>query len=94
MIVYKDTKGYETRSDKPNANWTNEDVYVVEDGSELANKIIDNYPYYDFVIEGDRLVDVVSTERPKPEIKISEQEELENYVLDLDYRVAMMEIGL
>ena len=69
MIIYKD-KGFETRSDMPNGDWTGEASYIVPDGSELANKIVAFYPYYDFVLDSNgQLIDVVETERPEePEV--------------------------
>lgn len=63
MIIYEN-KGVETRSDKPNEDWTGEALYVVPDGSELAQKIIQNYPYYDFVVQDGRLTDITPTGEP------------------------------
>lgn len=63
MILYAD-KGFETRSDMPNEDWTGNALYVVADGSELAQKIMQLYPYYEFVLEDGRLVDVQAIERP------------------------------
>lgn len=94
MIVYKD-KNYETRADKPNENWTAKDVYVVEDGSELANKIIASYPYYEFVLSDGELIDIAPAERPEPEPdEPTEFEQLSNHVLDVDFRVVMLEMGM
>jgi hypothetical protein len=69
MIINKITKGIQTRSDKPNENWLNgEDYFVVQDGTELAKKIISLYPYYDFVTdERDSLIDVIEVEHAQPE---------------------------
>lgn len=65
MIIYS-SKGFEVRSDKPNSDWTGNALYVVPDGSELAKKIISNYPYYDFVTdENGNLIDIEPTERPE-----------------------------
>lgn len=95
MIVFKDTKGFQTRNDKPNENWTILDVYIVEDGSELANKIMENYPHYDFVLSDGALVDITPTERPEPEPEeMSEVEVLADYVMEVDFRVLMIEMGL
>lgn len=85
MIVNKITKSYQTRSDKPNSNWLNEEWYVVPDNSQLASKIIALYPRFDFVTdENDNLVDVVEVPKTDEETKqerITEiKEELE--VLD------------
>lgn len=66
MIIFKEDKSFITRSDKPNENWTNNpDVYVVEDNSELANKIIQAYPHYNFITDGnDNLIDIEVLEMP------------------------------
>ena len=58
MIINKTTKRFQTRSDKPNENWTNEDVYVVDDNSELAQKIQSNYPFFELVVENGELIDI------------------------------------
>jgi len=59
MIVFKD-KGYEARSDKPNEDWTNQALYILPDNSEIAKKIKQYYPNYDFVVNGKgELIDVV-----------------------------------
>lgn len=80
MIIFKQTRGFQSRSDKPNENWTDEDVFVVEDGTDLAKKIIANYPYYDFVLDKEgNLIDITPTERP-PEERL---EALEFAMLDL-----------
>lgn len=66
MIVYAD-KGYQTRSDCPNEDWSGGGAkYVVADGSELALKIERLYPNYDFVEEGGKLADVVEVAPPEP----------------------------
>ncbi|WP_206459473.1 hypothetical protein [Anaerovorax sp. IOR16] len=74
MIIFGN-KGYQTRSDKPNEDWTDEALYVVEDGTELANKIMRLYPYYDFVLENEELVDIIEIESPHPIITSQEQRE-------------------
>lgn len=67
MIIFTD-KGFETRSDKPNSDWTGKAAYVVPDGTALAQKVMDNYPYYDFVLDDNgALIDITPTERPAPE---------------------------
>ena len=58
LIINKTTKRFQTRSDKPNENWTNEDVYVVDDNSELAQKIQSNYPFFELVVENGELIDI------------------------------------
>ena len=63
MILYKD-KRFVTRSDEPNTDFMGDADFVVPDDSELAEKIIQLYPNFDFVIgdDGNKIVDVVATE--------------------------------
>ena len=81
MIIHKNTKSVETRSDIPNVNFGNyDDVFVVDDNSELGIKIIVNQPYFDLVIgvEGN-LIDITPTGRPlEPIPKPKEIELLKN----------------
>lgn len=66
MIVFKNNKGFQIRSDKPYENWTEEDCYVVEDNTVLANKIILAYPYYNFITDSDdSLIDIEVLEKPE-----------------------------
>lgn len=90
MIVYKDNKGFEQRSDKPNENWTdNENVYIVPDDSELAEKIKKAYPYYNFITdENNNLIDIEVLEKPisesREKLTLDEEiEELKQLVADL-----------
>ena len=89
MIFNTETKGFETRSDKPNENWTGDDKWqVIPDGSELANKIIENYPFFDIVKENGQVVDITPTERmvsePTKEEKI---ERLKSELAASDYKI-------
>lgn len=82
MIVNKFNKSFQTRSDMPNNNWLNDDWYCVEDGSELANKIIKLYPRFDFIIdENNNLINVKEREKTETEIK---QERLNEIQLELE----------
>ena len=65
MIIHKDTKSVETRHDCPDSNFGGyENAFVVDDGTELANKIIANYPYFEFVLVDGELTDITPTEIP------------------------------
>lgn len=66
MIINKKTKSILTRSDKPNENWTSQDCYVVDDNSELAKKILQNYPNIEYVVEHGKIVDAKILEAEKP----------------------------
>lgn len=83
MIVNKLNKSFQTRSDKPNSNWLNDDNYIViPDGSELANKIMQYFPRYDFVLdENENVVDVVQV--PKTEEEVN-QEKIEGIKAELN----------
>ena len=64
MILYNN-KHFATRSDHPNDDWVGNADYVIPDGSEMAQKIIDFYPYFEFVFGDDgNIVDIEETERP------------------------------
>jgi hypothetical protein len=87
MIVFKDTKGFQTRSDVPNENWTeNEKVFVIHDQSELAQKIKQSYPYFEFVLDEEgNLIDVTPTEPPpQPPSEPSELDVLKEKVRTQD----------
>lgn len=76
MIVFEN-KGFQTNSLYPDKDWTEKANYLLEDGSELANKIQELYPYYDFVLDGEgNLIDVTAIERP-PEPKPTQQQQRE-----------------
>ncbi|WP_312647582.1 hypothetical protein [Aminipila sp.] len=78
MIVFEN-KGFQTRSDKPNEDWTGEAKFIAEDGTELANKILSLYPYYNFVLDKEgKLIDVVAIEKP-PTPAPTEEEVREKY---------------
>ena len=88
MIIFEN-KGFQTRSDKPDSDWTGKAKYIVPDGTELANKIISLYPWYDFIIdENGDLIDVVEVEHEvvEPEIPVMETEKLR---ADVDFLLVM-----
>ena len=88
MILFED-KGFETRSDKPNEDWTKEALFVVEDNSELANKIIANYPYFDFMLKDGMLFDVNPTEKPPAPI-FPEVPTYEERIVELEALVELL----
>ena len=91
MIIYEN-KGFETNSNFPNTDWTGEALYVVEDGSNIANKIKVLYPYYDFVTdENGRLIDVVEVEHEDTPKTADKFEQLR---ADIDFLAIMMGVEL
>ena len=67
MIIYKD-KHFITNSDHPEDDWIGNADWVIPDDSELAEKIKELYPNFEFVFdENGQPVDVTETEpKPKP----------------------------
>ena len=63
MIVYKDKK-FISNSEYPDTDWVGDADFVIPDGSELAEKIKQAYPYFELVFDGENLVDIEETERP------------------------------
>lgn len=86
MIVNKLNKSFQTRSDKPNSNWLNDDNYIViPDGSALANKIMQYFPRFDFVLdENNNVVDVVQIPKTEEETKQERIEEIKAELNELD----------
>ena len=65
MIVFKN-KTFSTNSLFPNSNWTSEEnVFIINDSSELSGLIKNSSPYFDFILnEGGDLIGITPTERP------------------------------
>lgn len=63
MILYKN-KRFISNSEYPDTDWVGDADFVIPDGLELAEKIKAAYPYFEFVFDGEELVDIVETERP------------------------------
>ena len=75
MILYKD-KRFVTRSDEPNTDFMGNADFVVPDDSELAEKIIQLYPNFEFVFdENGKIADVTATEPAEklPEITLEQR---------------------
>lgn len=100
MIIHKQTKEFQTRSDKPNENWLNDNNYlVINDNSILAEIIIANYPHIDLVIQDNILtnveVDVDSQEREKQKAKIQAKiVELKDQLAKTDYKAIKFAEGV
>ena len=75
MIVYKD-KRFISNSEYPDTDWVGDADYVIPDGSDLAEKIKQAYPYFEFVFDGEELVDIEETERPPVPPAITQEQRL------------------
>ena len=67
-----------------------------EEGKLLAEKIWQNYPYFNLVLDNEgNIIDIEPTERlESEEPEPSEIELLTEYLIDVDFRLSMMELGL
>lgn len=64
MVIFND-KRFITNSEHPDDDFVGNADFVIPDSSELAEKIIRAYPYFEFIFDGDgNLVDIEETERP------------------------------
>ena len=86
MILYtvNELKIYETRSDKPNADWTGKADFVVDESNPANNalllKIKELAPCFDYVTDAEgNLIDVVKNDVVLPEDPIQEPTENVNY---------------
>jgi len=85
MIINKKNKTYQTRSDKPNFNWLDNNWYVIKDNSELAHKIQRLYPKFDFVLDDNgELIDVTEILKTKHELNIERIDKIHLALEDLD----------
>ena len=75
MIVYKD-KRFISNSAYPDTDWVGDADYVIPDGSELAEKIKGAYPYFEFIFDGENIVDIEETERPPVQPAITQEQRL------------------
>lgn len=96
MIIHKNPISIETGTVIPEDKVGYEDVFVVDENSDLGQKILEHAPHFEFVIdENGDLIDIKPTEKPPvPPPEPSETELLVEYLLDVDFRVAMFELGL
>lgn len=96
-MIIKINKSIETHSWFPNVDWYNEGNYIIdetkEENKELIEKIKAYAPYMELVIKDDKVVDIIPTERPEPEPIILEPT-AEDYLIELDYRLTCIELGL
>ena len=76
MILYND-KRFISNSEYPDTDWVGDADFIIPDGSELAEKIKAAYPCFEFVFDGEELVDIVETERPPVPPAISQEQRMD-----------------
>ena len=82
MILYKNKK-FISNSEYPDTDWVGDADFVIPDGSELAEKIKAAYPYFNFIFDGENLVDIAETERPPVPPEPPTNEELAAAIAEL-----------
>lgn len=86
MVLYAD-KRFITNSEHPNDDWMGNADWVIPDGSELAKKIKQLYPNFEFVFDDDgNISDVIETDpEPLPPNITTEQrmEAMENAMAEI-----------
>ena len=76
MIIYND-KHFITNSDHPEDDWIGNADWVIPDDSELAKKIKELYPNFEFVFDDNgNISDVVETSEPINEVISQKKSEL------------------
>ena len=89
MIINKNNKSYQIRSDVTDFNWLKSDEwYLVPDNSPLAQKVQKLFPRFDFVLdENGKLVDVVEIPKTQEEINQERVKEIKEELETLDNTV-------
>lgn len=95
MIIRED-KSYETNSLFPNTDWYDEGNYIIdettEQGKQMAQTYIDNYPFVDFEHDGEFVTKVIVLDKPErpPELPgkqiVLKQDENGNWYYDYEDR--------
>ena len=75
MVIFKDRR-FITNSEHPDDDFIGNADFVIPDDSELAEKIKAAYPYFEFVFDGENLVDIEETERPPVPPAITQEQRL------------------
>ena len=96
LYTTNDLKIYETRSDKPNEDWTGEAEFVIDetssDNAELIKKIKEFAPYFDYVKnDAGELVDVIKTKDFIPLPSVDRVAVLESQSKQLTAQISALE---
>lgn len=77
MILKKD-KTFETHSNFPSTDWYNEGNLIIdettEEGQQMAQTYINNYPFVDFNAEGQQVTEVIILDMPEKPVPTETQE--------------------
>lgn len=85
MIVNINDKSFQTRSDKPNSNWLDENWVVIPDNSHLAQKVENFFPRFDLIFDDDKnVIDVVEISKTEEELTQERIKEIDKELSDID----------
>lgn len=85
MIINKNDKSIQTRSDKPNSNWLDDEWYVVPDNSPLAEKALELFPQFEIVLdENGEVKDIVEKNKTQEELNKERIEKIHLALEELD----------
>ena len=85
MIINKNDKSIQTRSDKPNSNWLDDEWCVVPDNSPLAEKALDLFPQFEIVLdENGEVKDIVEKNKTQEELNKERIEKIHLALEELD----------
>lgn len=93
MIIYKNTKAFVINKNNPNENFAddaNKDVvFVINDNSELASKVLKYYPFYEFVLDkNNELIDILEVKQSIIEEPIdAEKVAMAEAIIDLNNEI-------
>lgn len=98
MILYTvgDLKIYETRSDKPNEDWTGKAEFVLDENdpgkAELISKVKEFAPYFDYVKNDDgKLVDAIKIKNFVPTFPVDRVAVLESQSKQMTAQISALE---
>lgn len=89
MIINKNNKSYQIRSDAADFNWLKSDEwYIVPDNSPLAQKVQKLFPRFEFVLDdNNELIDVLEIPKTQEEINKERAEEIKTELNNLDVTI-------
>lgn len=101
MVFNKKTHEFQTRNDAPNSNFMNDNSFIViNDNSEIANKIIKFSPYFKIIEnENGEIIDVIEDKVKKEKqefinLNLLQIEELKQKLFNTDYQAIKFAEGL
>ena len=90
MIILTNDGGFATNSEFPNTDWTGEAIQIIDDNSELGQKIISMTPNVKLIYTDGVVTDC---EDITPELYDTESD-IMSMTVDHEYRLTLLELGI